>query len=141
MRIWRREKYFVIVFLSGRICLPSTSLPSRTSNAALSVRKVRGKKSILNGSGVHDVGVGTIKIGRKPLRVRSAKRVHQTVAGGGRFANYFCAHVVEASRGLKAKRISIARNPLSCFFPFYANTSHRRRLTRQKPCVTKKNLF
>lgn len=82
MRIWRREKYFVIVFLSGRICLPSTSLPSRTSNAALSVRKVRGKKSILNGSGVHDVGVGTIKIGRKPLRVRSAKRVHQTVAVG-----------------------------------------------------------
>lgn len=39
-------------------------------------------------------------------------------AGGGRLANYFCARVVDASRGLKAERISIARNPLSFFFFF-----------------------
>lgn len=75
------------------------------------------------------------------------KRVHQTAAGGGgggRFANYFCARVADASRGLKAKRISIAQNLLCFFLSFYANTSHRCRLTCRKPQKSKnteKTLF
>lgn len=113
MRIRRREKYFFILLVRAYTPLVLLTTKPRTSNFAYG--KVRGKTSILNGS----ASACTMKIGRKPLRVRSVKRVHQTAAGGGgRFANYFCARVVDASRGLKAKRISIGRNPLS-FFLFF----------------------